>query len=67
MQKYYQSSTDLFLYQEDHISMISMALKNLELVEKCNKTQDGAQSLFSLDSQLLMVSTLCEASQEGQR
>jgi hypothetical protein len=41
MQKYYTSSADLFLYQEDSVSMLSMANKNLEIVEKNNKKSDG--------------------------
>lgn len=50
MQKYYTSSADLFLYQEDTVSMLSMANKNLEIVEKNNESSDGGQSIFTLDA-----------------
>jgi len=50
MQKYYTSSADLFLYQEDTVSMLSMANKDLEIVEKNNESSDGGQSIFTLDA-----------------
>ena len=45
--------------------MISMANKNLDIVEKFNQTNDGSLSLFVLDAQLQLVSMLCQANENG--
>ena len=67
MQKYYNYSSDLFSYSDDNVSMISMANKNLDIVEKFNQTTDGSLSLFVLDAQLQLVSMLCQANENGSK
>ena len=67
MQKYYNYSSDLFSYSNDNVSMISMANKNLDIVEKFNQTNDGSLSLFVLDAQLQLVSMLCQANENGSK
>lgn len=67
MQKYYNYSSDLFSYSNDNVSMISMANKNLDIVEKFNQTTDGSLSLFVLDAQLQLVSMLCQANENGSK
>ena len=67
MQKYYNYSSDLFSYSNDNVSMISMANKNLDCVEKFNQTTDGSLSLFVLDAQLQLVSMLCQANENGSK
>lgn len=67
IQKYYNYSADVFSYAEDNESMLSMAYKNLDVVERNNVAEDGSQSLFILDALLQVVSMVCQASKEDAR
>ena len=48
--------------------MLSMAYKNLDVVEKNNVPSDGgSQSLFLLDALLQVISMLCQANKDNSR
>ncbi len=54
IQKYYNYSSELFSFIDDKPSMLMMANKFVELVDKINKPCDKAEppSIFTLDSLL---------------
>jgi hypothetical protein len=67
IQKYYNYSADVFSYSEDHDSMLSMAYKNLDVVERNNVSSDGTPSIFILDALLQALSMLCQANKDSSR
>lgn len=68
MQKYYNYSADVYSYAEEHVNMLQMAKKHLEVVEHFNVPSDSnsPQSLFILDALLQLTSMQCQANDHGQ-
>ena len=67
IQKYYNYSSELFSFVDDKQSMLLMANKYVELVEKTNRPSDSAAppSIFTLDALLQMISMQCQANDNG--
>lgn len=58
IQKYFNYSADVYSYSDEYASMLSMAQKNLDIVEKNNQpsSTDSPPSVFILDALLQLIS-----------